>query len=565
MAKPALLSSKQRLAAQLWRLADLERANSSRRSFASGAYRNAVWALDHLSPDLQEDAASARAVPGIGRTVADMISEFRDTGQLTRLQRLEQSLPLGAAQLSRLPCMTPTRLRRLKQDLGVEEAGDFLAAINDGTAGEIRGVGKATLAIWKDRLLARLPEGMPIYEAERLAAKLRAHFASHLPHVEFEVVGGVRRFDEWIGQIELLAGNDRGIEQFLAASAVVSDLKVGRDKLTLATLAGEVTVHLGKAREQGTSLVLHTGPAEHLAALKLAGEKYGHQRWWAAPTEADFYDQVGSDVVPPPARSGEFPLTGPLVTREHLRGDFHLHSDWSPDGRQSLQALADGARGMGWDYFAITDHGHELRFGGLTAPQIRQQAEVLDQLKVDNPDLVILHGAELNISRDGELDFDDGVLAGLDFRLASIHSHFGLSQSQQTERLIKVIANPLVHAIGHPTGRRIGVRPPLNLDLGAVFEAASFYETALEVNGHLDRLDLSAPHARLAAQWGVAFLANSDAHRASELANVSNAVKVLQKAGVGPRQVVNAWDLSYLLEWLVKRPRGQRLLPPAAG
>jgi DNA polymerase (family 10) len=209
---------------------------------------------------------------------------------------------------------------------------------------------------------------------------------------------------------------------------------------------------------------------------------------------------------------------------------------------------------MGWEYLAVTDHGHGLRFGGLDEEELLRQDQVLTQWEEANPDLLILRGAELNIARDGSLDYDDAVLQKLDFRLAALHSHFDLPESDQTERLLRAVTHPLVHAIAHPTGRRIGVRPPVALDLPAVYEAARAHNTALEINGHLDRLDLSADHARVAAAAGVLFLANSDAHRPGELPNVFDAVRVLQKARVDPEQVVNTWEKERLVEWLGGTP-----------
>ncbi len=186
--------------------------------------------------------------------------------------------------------------------------------------------------------------------------------------------------------------------------------------------------------------------------------------------------------------------------------------------------------------------------GALTAAALVEQRHVLDDIEL--PDgLVVLHGAELNISRDGSLDYDDDVLAWLDFCIAAIHSNFGLSREEQTARLIRAIEHPAVRVIAHPTTRRLGTRPQIDFDIDAVLDAAGRTGTALEVNGHLDRLDLPADLARRAAAAGVALVADSDAHRPDEMGNVANAVAVLQRAGVPPDGVVNAWKAHRLLEW----------------
>jgi DNA polymerase (family X) len=546
------LSTKQLLARRLWTLADLTQANDSRRSFSSQAFRNAVWALDDLPSDLDVSRERLLGVPGIGTAIADLIAEFRDTGDLGMVARLEEVLPRDAPALARLPRMAPKRLRWLKEQVGVDTVPDLLAAIEQGALGGLVGVGEATLALWRDRL--GLIGGLPILRARGIAARFEGHLTRHFPDIAVHVVGAVRRFDERVDVLELLIDVRPGLEDFLAGSALVTAIQPAEGSFVLDSLVGRVIVYVSAPSSMGSELVLRTGPPEHVEALRRAGAAAGALSWWEAGTEDEFYARVGSSVIPPPARAGDFPMEVPLVLAGHLRGDFHLHSDWSPDGRQTLAQLVAGARRMGWEYLAVTDHAHGLRFGGLDEEALLRQDAVLTELEAANPDLLILRGAELNIDRDGNLDYSDAVLQTLDLRLAALHSHFGLPESDQTERLLRVVSHPLVHAIAHPTGRRIGVRPPVALDLAAIYEAASAHGTALEVNGHLDRLDLSAVNARAAAEAGVLFLANSDAHRVGELMNTSDAVRVLQRARVDPSQVVNTWEKGKLIGWLNGEP-----------
>ncbi|MFN2486958.1 MAG: PHP domain-containing protein [Acidimicrobiia bacterium] len=486
-------SPKQAFASRLWLLADLEQANNTRRSFASRAYRDAVWALDHLRPELTADRSELLSIPRIGPTIADMITEFLESGELRRLKRLLETLPIDSARLSRLPRMTPPRLKSLKGEMGVETLDDLAAALAGGQ--RLAGVGDATAQIWMSRLAELRQSGLPIHRAAAVAERFRSHLQMHQPDVEIDLAGGVARLDEWIEVIELSASTPEGLSEFLAQSALVSALQ--QRPLVVTTLAGELT--------------------------------------FVSKTQPPFRD----------AR----------LQPQQLRGDFHLHTDWSPDGRQDMETILDNAQALGWDYLAITDHGMGLRFGGLRPEDLDRQRAAIDNLRSAHPGLVILQGAELNIGRDGELDYDDEILAMLDFRLAGVHSNFGLDQGAQTERVIRVISHPLVHAIAHLTGRRIGVRPPIDLDLAAVFEAAAAHSTALEVNGHLDRLDISAKNATHAARAGVLFVVNSDAHRPRELSNSGNGIKVLQRAGVPPERVINTWEADRLLDWLGVRDR----------
>ncbi|HKX75180.1 MAG TPA: PHP domain-containing protein [Acidimicrobiia bacterium] len=546
-------SPKQRFARLLWDLAGFERAMATRRSFRAKAYREAVWALDDLSPGLVEGSDELMAVPRIGRGIAGLIAEFKETGRLRRLEDLTRTLPTEAAVLSRLPRMTPSRLQALK--LGkIETADDLITAIDSGRLLEIRGLGEATGRAWRDRLEAgKEHAGIPIYRARAFAVRLAQHLERHVPGSRATPVGEVRRLEEWVSEVALLLWGNQAAIDFLAASALVQGLQDMNGEWRLDTLEGQAVVRQTAPARLGTALVLSTGPHTHLAALERAGAARGLSGWWPAATEEEFYERLSSPPLPPPARSERFPLDVPVIYDRDLAGDLHLHSNWSPDGRQSLAELAATARSLGRHYVAVTDHTHGLRFGGLSGEGLRRQKEELELARAANLELTIFHGAELNVGRDGAIDVDDDDLAMLDFRLAGIHSHFGLSATEQTERLLRVVQNPLIHAISHLMGRRIGVRPPIEVDLDPIFEAAAEAGTALEVNGHLDRLDLPGAYAARAVQRGVKLLVNSDAHRPTEHENTAHAVAVLQRAEVGPEMVLNTLPQARFCLWLERK------------
>jgi histidinol phosphatase-like PHP family hydrolase len=485
------MNRKQKLAAEMWLLADLEQANSTRRSFSSRAYREAVWALDHLPSELTDDRSLLLAIPGIGSAIADLILEFGATGGIARLARLRQLLPVEAGQLARLPRMTPTRLRAVKREFGIDTVADFRSALASDSVGQLPGVGQRTSQVWLERLGELGRSDLPIQRAVAVADRFRRHLATHLPGREFEVVGAVARLDEWVETIEMVASSSEGLLAFLAQSALIRTVR--DDPPAATTLAGRL------------QFVKEAVPEKWSTSLRSS----------------------------------------------HLRGDLHVHTDWSPDGRQTLETAVETASQLGWAYLAITDHGAGLRFGGLEPDALSRQREEIGDLDARVP-IKVLQGAELNIDRYGNLDYDDAVLSRLDFRLAGVHSNFGLERIEQTERVIRAINHPLVDVIAHLTGRRIGVRPPIDLDLRAVFEAAAASATALEVNGHLDRLDLSAENVASAAALGVLFAVNSDAHRPSELRNIVNGIKVLGRAGVPPEQVINTWEVGRLLQWLAR-------------
>ena len=538
---------RQRLGGQLWTLADLVRASASRREFVSRAYRRSVWSLDDLSPDLDEPVEGLMAVPGIGPGVARLITEFREIGELAELIRLAQRLPREANRLRLLPRMTPGRLHWLKSELGVETVLDLAGAIREERLGDLKGVGPDTAHTWLERLEGMPPDGLTPVAAHGWAQRLVAHIERHVPDAAFLVTGSIRRLEEWTDEIVIVVLEGKGVLPFMEQSAMVTGSVKFAGGVRFETLGAPVALH-SPPRAAGAEVVFRTtGPPEHVVAVT---ERIGNDvTFIGAATETDIYRQAGMPFVPPSARSGNLDVPPGLVSVDQLRGDLHLHTDWSPDGRQSIQQLVEAAKARGLEYLGISDHAKGLRFGGLDEDRIERQRETIEAIRPLHPDIVILQGSELNIDRNGDVDFADSVLARLDFAIAAVHSFFTLDRTEQTRRLLNAISNPRVNVIAHLTGRRVGVRPPIELDLDAVLGAAAESRTALEVNGHLDRMDISAELVARARAMGALFVANSDAHRPNELANVAYSIGILQRGWVSRSEVVNCWPLDELLAW----------------
>jgi DNA polymerase (family 10) len=541
---------RQLVGAALWRLGDLT-AIDEPRSYRARAYRRGVWALDDLSLGLDETVEEMQAVRGIGAGITRLIEEMRRTGTIAALELLERRYPAESTRLRQLPRMTAKQLRLLKE-IGIDTAAQLSDAIDSAAVESLRGVGPATAEYW-DRIMAGWPDALslPVVSADQLAGVLAAHLR-RLLGATVTVGGEVRRREEWVGVLDL-AMVGREPDTLLKAAAEMAAVtghseKPAADTVILGTHAGLPLRIIAASTEQaGWALVRSTGPARHVAALE------GRMGTTQVRTEKEAYQSAGLELVPPPARDEEI-RKARLVGEDDIIADFHIHTTWSPDGQQEIEEVVRDAARRGYRCIAITDHAEGLRLGALSAEALAEQRRVLEEIELPEG-LVVLHGAELNIDRDGSLDYDDDVLARLEFGVAGIHSNFGLGRDEQTARLIRAIEHPAVRVIAHPTTRRLGARPPIDFDIEAVLDAAARTGTALEVNGHLDRLDLSADLARRAVGAGVAVVADSDAHRPDEMGNVANAVAVLQRAGVSPEGVVNAWDLARLLEWAT-RPMG---------
>ena len=551
---------RQRFGGQLWTLADLVRASASRREFVSRAYRQSVWSLDALSPDLDESVEGLMAVPGVGPGVARLITEFRENGELSELVRLGERLPREANRLRLLPRMTPGRLHWLKSELGVETVLDLKEAIRHDRLGDLKGVGPDTARTWLERL-----EGMPLagltpFAAHGWAQRLVSHIERQVPDARLLVTGSVRRLDEWVDEIAIVVVEGKEVVRFMEESALVTGFLKISGVVRFETLGAPVALY--SSRAASAEVVFRTtGPPEHVGAVT---ERIGSDVGLGAATETDIYREAGMSYVPPPARFAALDVPPGLVKVAHLKGDLHLHSDWSPDGRQSIEQLVQAAQSRGLEYLGITDHAKGLRFGGLDEDRIEQQRETIEAIRPLHPDIVILQGSELNIDRNGDLDFADTVLERLDFAIAAVHSYFTLDRREQTRRLLTAISNPRVQVIAHLTGRRVGIRPPIELDLESVLGAAAESRTALEVNGHLDRMDISAELVARARAMGALFAANSDAHRPNELANVAHSIGMLQRGWVSRSDVVNCWTFKELMAW-IKRGADAEEPSPAAG
>ena len=537
---------RQRFGQGLWRLADLVQADDRSRSFRAKACRGAVWSLDELSPELEDPVEHMLSIPGIGSGVVRLIDEFRATGRIAQLDQLADRYPAEVADLRRLPRMTPAILRSMKAELGIETEGDLIAAIESGAVETLRGVGLVTAEKWAQVLdLRPAQSAIPSFRAAVYAEGLSRHLERHLGGRVW-VAGAVRRVEEWVATIDLVAevGDVAAARTFVEESALGFPTGSSQpDRVQLMLHAGvTVGVHLATAADLGLRLLVATGPPEHVDAVM--GGTSGPQA-----TEEAVYAARDMVWVPPPARGLPVEEAIAVVRASEIRGDLHLHSDWSPDGRMSLAQVLEEAVTRGYEYVLITDHTSGLRFGGLDEEALARQRESLHELRRVFPDLIVLHGAELNIGRDGELDIDDEALAVLDLAVAGLHSYFDLGREDQTRRVLRALEHPKVKVLAHPTGRRIGTRPAIELDMRAVIESAAAHGVALEVNGHRDRLDLSAGDVALAGSAGALLAANSDGHRVGEMGNIANSVATIQKAGVGPGSVVNTRPASEFLEW----------------
>ncbi len=521
----------------------------------------------------QLDAKAMRAIPGVGASIAAKIAEYRETGSIGALDELRARIPPGVLELTRVPGLGPKRALQLNRDLAVESVDDLAAAIKAGRLDGLAGFGAKSEE--------RLASGIEVYRQgrERVLLDVASHAATTMVAALSAVpgcqrcayAGSLRRMRETIGDVDILAAADDSapLMAALIAQPDVADVIVsGETKTSIRTAAGlQVDLRVVQLDAWGAALQYFTGSTAHNVAVrqiavrnKLRLSEYGlfeaeTGELIVSRSEEEVYARLGLAWIPPAMREdhgeveaaarGEIPT---LVRENDLRGDLHTHTDLT-DGVASLADMVAAAARRGYEYYAVTDHAPNLFMQRMTDEKMLAQRQ---RVRAVDTEMELLHGTELNIAPDGSVDWDDDFLAGFDLCVASVHSHFDQPRAEMTRRFIAACENPRVNVIGHPTTRRIGRRPPVDVDFGELFRACARTATALEINASPQRLDLPSDHIRAARDAGVKFAIDSDAHSTADLGNMPYGVGTAQRGWLTPDDVINTWPLAKLRAFLAK-------------
>jgi len=545
-------------------------------SFRVRAYESAAHGIDAFAGDIEAlGPKELQKIEGIGKSTAEKIRELIDTGRVQKLEALRQKHPASVVALLQIQGLGPKAIRRLRDELGVQSIDDLRAALREHRLRELKGFGIASedkLTRTLDRLQAqgatsRTPISVALPLAERITALL-----SEVPGVSHAAYcGSLRRFCELVGDIDIVvaAADPEAVMQTVATLAVVErTLARGGRKISVVTRRGiQIDVRVVESQQLGAAQLYFTGSKAHNIKLRqralargltlneyaLAESEGG--KVIASESEEAIYAALGLAFIPPwlredageieAAESGALPRTLGKVL-----GDFHLHTSLSGDARTPLAQMVQGARARGYRALAVTDHAEGTLSGVGRDALIEQRAQIRALAAELGPDFALLHGVELNIGPQGELDYDFEFRRGFDFCLASVHDHFDLDRAAQTRRVVRAMEDPSVRMIGHLSARMIGARPGIELDLDAIFAAAERTGTALEINGSLPRLDLSVEALRRVRGRAVDLVLTSDAHRHEELERITHALRNAERAGIEPAQVVNAGSVDRLLQWL---------------
>jgi DNA polymerase (family 10) len=529
------------IAEQLEAFAGLLDLSGSGYYYTSRAYRRAAETIRETKAPIAELVTAGRVqeLRGIGPGIATRLQELVETGRIAELDELEREVQPELVGLGRYLAVGPKRMVEIGRALGVATADEFRAAARERRLTSVPGIGPQT----ERRMLDALEQegrqqrrGMLLNRARALLEEIAAVLGG-------EVAGDPRRWADASFDFAVVcsaAESEPLLGAFESLPAIISVLERDARRALGVTVEGvPVELVIADPAHFGTELLRATGTHAYVEAL---GELP------AAPDEEALYERLGIPWCPPELR--EEPFHGdppPLLTRDDIRGDLHVHSTWS-DGKASVPEMAMAARDLGYEYLAMCDHTPNVRVvPGLDADALRRQGDEIAAVNEELAPFRILRGTEVDIRADGTLDLPDDVLAELDWVQLSLHAGQRQPRNELTRKVTEAMRHPAVRALSHPRGRIINHRPPNALDLERTFEVARETGVALETNGLPDRLDLSGAEIRLAIDAGVPIVVSTDAHSVRGLGNMRLAVHTARRGWATAADVVNTRPLPEVL------------------
>jgi DNA polymerase (family 10) len=569
----------QEVAAFFYEIADLLELQGV--AFKPIAYRKAAGSIEQLEDPIEKIAEEKKLqdIPGVGESVAKKIEEILKTGRLAYLEKLRTEVPQSLKELVAVPEVGPKTAMILYKDLGIKNVDDLKKALMEHKLHTIKGFGEKT----EERIL----QGIRTVEASagRMllgeAYPVGSAFVEYLRSKSLDLVslgGSLRRGKETIGDIDVLVGSDepeRASKTFVSHPDVDEIVMQGPTKSTVRLKSGlQVDLRVLPRKSWGAGLQYFTGSKEHNVALRSIGIKKGFKlneygvfdrktdRLIASETEEDVYKVFGLPVMPPEirenageldaAREGRLPE---LVEEDDIRGDLHVHTNWS-DGSSTIKEVVAAAISLDYEYVCISDHSQSLKIAnGLSPERVKKQLDLIRKVEQDSRGkLRILSGSEVDIMKDGSLDFPTSVLKSLDLVIGSVHSNFKMDKADMTKRIITAMESGYMDVLGHPTGRVIGQRDPYQVDLERVFEAAKRLGVCMELNCFPERLDLRDVHCRAAKEAGVTVAIGTDSHNVKHMDNLKYGVITARRGWLEDKDILNTRPIAEVL----KRLHGSR-------
>lgn len=554
-------------------------------AFKPQAYQRAAAVISGFEEDVSSIYGKAglkalEEIPGVGESIALKIEEYLKTGKIKTYEDLKRKTPVNLSELTEIEGLGPRKIKTLYKELGVKGIDDLEKAAEAGKISRLSGFGeKSEENILKGIAFTKKFRGRYVLGDELPWIESVIHDLKTLKEVKrIDVAGSTRRKKETIGDLDVLIISDKPkpvMDYFVSRPYVIRVYGKGETKSSIKAKNGmDVDLRVIPEESYGAGLLYFTGSKDHNIKLReiaikkgLKLNEYGLFRGTkriAGKTEKEIYEGLGLEYIPPEIREdvGEISAAQKdklpkLIDYGSLMGDLQIQTDWS-DGENSIEEYAAAAEKIGLEYIAITDHTQSLKVAnGLDEKRLAEQIAEIDNLNAkfikQKDKFRILKGAEVDVLKDGSLDMPEKMLSKLDIVGIAVHSYFGLSEKEQTERLIRAMENKYANIVFHPTGRIIGRREPLHLDMDAVVKAAKETGTILEIDAYPDRLDLKDEYIRQVVNSGVKLGIDSDSHSTGHLHFLDLGVAQARRGWAKKSDVVNAWPLLKMLGFLKNR------------
>jgi DNA polymerase (family X) len=514
-----------------------------------------------------------KTLPHVGATTAEVIRDLAEDRTPRLLADLTDEIPASLVEMTRLPGVGPRTVGRLWKELGVTNIEE-LAAEEPERISTLKGFGKksAEKMVQAARTYNATERRMLLDDATALGDRILSFVCAHPATERAEVGGSLRRMKETIGDIDIVAASTDPAslaDDFAEAPFAEEVLAHGPKKVFVLSGGTEVDLRIVDPEAYGTLLHHFTGGQAHNIALRERAVKMGINiseyglaeagtgDYKPVATEEDLYSRLDLAYIPPELRedTGEIEAADKnslpnLVSVDDVRGDLHVHTNYS-DGKGTIESMAEAAIELGYEYLVFCDHSQSLRVAnGLSPGRLEEKLKAVREADEKYDEIKLLCGSEVDILRDGTLDYEDDVLATLDFVVASVHTSFGVGEEAMTERIVRAINNPYVRTIGHPTGRILNRREPYEVDVSRLIREAAATNTALELNAYVDRLDLSVPYVREAVGAGVRITIDTDAHDERALGYMKYGVSQARRAWVEKGSVINCLPLAEFEKYL---------------
>lgn len=544
--------------------------------FKISAFRKAANVLE-VDPRSLAEMDDIYTLKGIGKGTGAVIQDLVETGRSSLLEELEETVPKSLIPMLKIQGLGGKRIAKLRASLGIESVEALREACESGKVSQVSGFGKKTeMNLLREIELLDSKQGkFPIWQVERVVRAIEKEL-QFIPEItRFQVTGSYRRTEEESSDVDFIIVTEEAAKvreklmDVLPHSAIQG---AGDAKLSMTLEMDEaidVDFRFVTSTQFATAIHHFTGSKDHNVRMRqLAKEQglkiseYGVEHADGTvitfDSEASFFAHFKLPFIPPAMRKNGTEIDradeiASIVTLEDVRSDFHMHTTWS-DGAHSIKEMVDACRSKGYSHLVITDHSQYLKVAnGLTPERLREQMKEIRMLNEQYEDIEIFCGTEMDILPDATLDFDDELLAELDFVIASIHSNFNQSEEQIMERLHVAISHPHVHMIAHPTGRLLGQRNGYQVNMPQLIDWAKQYNKIVELNANPHRLDLCQEHLALAQAAGVNIAINTDAHSIEQLSYMRTGVAYAQKAWIQKEHIVNTWSVDRFVQEILRK------------